>query len=185
MITAKGDRMATAADVTAKEGTVVAKDVSGNFDRWTANLQARADATSNEEFDAKAILAQQVSRIFDAENEDQLDEADQGGTVAGKDFTDIVIEVRGYRLERDSKFTTDLGVFCWIDAVVMQQNKEGFAIGEPVTINTGAGLVIAKLEWYRAHDQLPKKCVLKSTETRKGNTVLKLYRFDSVAVTTA
>lgn len=177
--------MATADVATAKEGKVVAKDAKADLERWTANLQARADEASNEEFDGAAILAQQVGRIFNAETEEELDAADQGGTVAGKDFTDIAIDVHSYRLERDSKFTTDLGVFTWIDATVVQANKKGFAVGEPVTINTGAGLVIAKLEWYRAHNMLPKTCVLKATETRKGNTVLKLYSFDSPAVTTA
>jgi hypothetical protein len=177
--------MATADVATAKEGKVVAKDAKADLERWTTNLQARADEASNEEFDGTAILAQQVGRIFNAETEEELDAADQGGTVAGKDFTDIAINVHSYRLERDSKFTTDLGVFTWIDATVVQANKKGFAVGEPVTINTGAGLVIAKLEWYRAHNMLPKTCVLKATETRKGNTVLKLYSYDSPAVTTA
>lgn len=174
--------MATADVAAAKEGKIVARDAKADLERWTANLQARADE-SREEFDPTAILAQQVSRIFESENEDELDEADQGGTVAGKDFTDIAFEVQGYRLERDSKFTTDTGVFAWIDATVMQANKKGYPVGSPVTINCGAGLVIAKLEWYRAHNMLPKKCVLKATETRSGNTVLKLYRFDSPAIT--
>jgi hypothetical protein len=184
-ITSESDHMATADVAAAKEGKVVSRDAKADLVRWTDNLQARADEASSEEFDSTAILAQQVTKIFAAETEEELDAADQGGTVAGKDFTDIAFQVNGYRLERESKFTTDLGVFTWIDGTVKQGNKKGFAIGDPVTINTGAGLVIAKLEWYRAHNALPKTCVLKATETRKGNTVLKLYSFDSPAVTTA
>jgi hypothetical protein len=175
------------ADATAKEGKVIVRDFGAesqaSLNRWTASLQARADETSNETADPSAILAQQVSKMFNAETEEELDEATQGGTVAGKDFTDIGFEVRDYRLERDSKFTTDLGVFCWIDGVVIQPNKKGYAIGSPITINTGAGLVIARLEWYRMKNLLPKKVVLKATETRKGNTVLKMYGFDSPAIT--
>lgn len=174
--------MATA-DVAAKEGKVVAKDAKADLERWTANLQARADEAESTEVDRTAILAQQVSKIFSAETEEELDQADQGGTVAGIDFTDIAIEIHGYRLERDSKFTTDLGVFAWIDATVMQANKKGYAVGEPITLNTGAGLVVAKLEWYRAHNALPKTCILKAAETRKGNSVLKLYSYDSPAIT--
>jgi hypothetical protein len=171
------------ADVAAKEGKIVSRDAKADLARWTDSLQARADEASNDEIDSTAILAQQVSKMFDAETEEELDEASQGGTVAGKDFTDVGFEVRSYRLERDSKFTTDLGVFCWIDAVVIQANKKGHEIGSPITINTGAGLVIARLEWYRMKNLLPKKVILKATETRKGNTVLKMYGFDSPAIT--
>jgi hypothetical protein len=170
-------------DVAAKEGKIVSRDAKADLDRWTANLQARADESKEESFDRTALLAQQVSKIFNAEDEDQLDAADQGGSVAGQDFTDVVVEIHDYRLERDSQYTTDTGVFAWIDAVVMQANKYGYAVGEPVTINTGAALVIAKLEWYRMKDLLPKKCVFKASKTRSGNTVLKLYRFDSPAIT--
>lgn len=171
------------ADVQPKSGTIVTENVArSNFNRWTTNLQARADEEKGS-FDSTQLLAQQVGKIFDAETEEEMDAADEGGTVAGQDFTDIIIEIHGYRLERDSKFTTSAGVFAWIDATVQQPNKKGFEVGESITLNSGAPLVIAKLEWYRSHDRFPVKCYFKSYETRGGNTVIKLKRYEAPAVT--
>jgi hypothetical protein len=141
------------------------------YERFVKNLQTRAaESDRNRSFD---VAASQMDKILTAETEEEFWDADEGGTVSGKDFTDIAIQINGYEIARsDDKYESDLGVYVNINATLLQ-NAKGYKTGEQVIINTGASLVVTKLEAARARDMFPIKCFIKGTEAKNG-TVLKL-----------
>jgi hypothetical protein len=180
MIISEDDRMATTTDVAAKEGTVIEPKP---HDRFVANLKARAVAAQGDDGKKRSfeIAASQMDKILTAETEEDIWDADEGGTVSGKDFTDIAIEINGYELtESDDKYDSPLGVYVNINATTLQKAK-GYDVGEIVIINTGATLIITKLEAFRSKGLIPGlRCIIKGTEAKNG-TVLKLRPLASVA----
>lgn len=154
------------ADLQAKDGNAVALRP---HERFVKNLQERA-AENNRSME---VTAKQVNKILSAETEADIWDADEGGTVSGQDFTDVEIEIRGYEIApSDDQYESLFDVYVNIDAVTLQEAK-GYGIGEAVIINTGAPLVITKLEMFRARDMFPVQAVIKGTVAKKG-TVLKL-----------
>lgn len=173
MITSEGDRMATDVQTQPKEGKVA--EIRPH-ERFVANLKARAVEAQGEDGKTRSfeIAASQMDKILSAETEEDIWDADEGGTVAGKDFTDVALEILDYQLtESDDKYDSPLGVYVNIKATLLQKTK-GYDVGEVVVINTGATLVITKLEAFRSKGMIPGlKCMIRGTEAKNG-TVLKL-----------
>src|SRR5581483_11392521 len=118
------------------------------YERFVKSLQERAAENGNSR--SFEVGANQMDKILKAETEDEIWDADEGGVVAAKDFKDIEIEIRDYTLAPSSdQFESDLGVYVNIDAVVLQETR-GFSPGEVVIINTGAKLIVTKLEQLKS-----------------------------------
>jgi hypothetical protein len=166
------------ADVQPKTGTTIAPRP---HERFVANLQARAQENGGKNR-AFEVAASQMDKILSAETEEDIFNADEGGTISGQDFVNEPFEVRSYEISQsDSKYDSDLGVYVNIQAVALTDSKYATA-GEQIVINTGATLVITKLEALRARNLLPVKVVIRATPARNGD-VLKLRQAPPVTVT--
>lgn len=140
-------------------------------ERYMRNLQARMqEEAGNRSFD---VAANQMDKILTAETESEIWEADEGGTVSGKDFTDVPIQINSYtKAPSRDEFDAPLGCFVSISATLLTESK-GYSAGEEVIISTGAPLIITKLDALAAGGYIPCKCMIVGTKANKGE-VLKL-----------
>lgn len=166
------------ADVQPKTGNAVELKP---HERFVRSLQARAAENANNGSRNREILAGQVNKILAADTDEEFWNADEGGTIAGQDLQDVPMEILGYEITPSSdEYTSDFGVYVNIDATLLASEK-GYSAGEKVIVNTGAPLIITKLEAARARDMFPLRCVIKGTKAKNG-TVLKLRPLPNIAV---
>lgn len=152
-------------------GTAVAKP----HDQFAEYLARRAEndgATRGYE-----VASNQMDKLLTAETEQEIWDADEGGTVNGQDMIDVELNIRGFKVAVSSdEYEATLGVYILIDAVRLDN-------GEEVIVNTGAPLIITKLRMFEAREMLPVNGVIRGTKARNG-TVLKLRPLSARAVTT-
>jgi len=121
------------------------------------------------------VAASQMDKMLAAETEQEIWDADEGGTVNGQDMIDVELEIRGFKVATsDDQYDAALGVYILIDATRLDN-------GEQVIVNTGAPLIITKLRMFEVREMLPVTGVIRGTKARNG-TVLKLRQLPSRAV---
>lgn len=142
-------------------------------------FQRRALATKNQVGEegsrAYQVMADQVDNILTAETEDDIWDADEGGTTAAKDLTGVPLRIHSYDVVESGKFKTDFGVYALLNAT-------NLVTGADVRLNTGAPLVLAKLRAFEARELLPVDVIFEGIETASGNTVLKMRPYRRAAV---
>lgn len=140
--------------------------------------QDKADAT-----DAEDIANKQIAALLDAKTEDEIWDADKGSAIQMRDAIGLEIEIMEFHFlyGDDPGKATRSGTYISCDAITIGGpadllRKLGTYPGDAVTLQTGAELIVAKLTALRHADALPAKAVIAGTETRSGNTVLRLVR---------
>lgn len=129
----------------------------------------------NRSFD---VAYQQVSNILVAETLEAMWDADERESVGGRDLVDVEQRIVSFTVHPSSeKYTTALGHY-------MQVSTVRLATGEEFTWDTSAPLLMGKLRWLEAHDELPCECVIKGTDA-PGGTVLKLRPIPARAIKVA
>jgi hypothetical protein len=151
----------------ATDGTVAEKKPHELFVDYLGR-RAEADAAGNDAFD---ITSKQIDKIFDAETEDDIWDADEGGTIACQDYIGNLVRINSYRVMRSTndEYDAALGVWVLIDCVNLET-------GDPVILNTQSPMIIAKLRAFETKNLLPINAKIDGTKTQNGNTVLRLKR---------
>jgi hypothetical protein len=114
-----------------------------------------------------AVSQDQLDRILTAETDEEIWDADEGGTVSGKDCEDVELRIFSFILSPSSdEYDAPLGVYALIKA-------QRLDTGEELTINTGSDKIIAKLRMFESRGSLPIDAVIRGQKTPKGR-MLKL-----------
>jgi hypothetical protein len=154
----------------ADAGTAIAPRAHEQFVEYLARRAEQDGSTRS--FD---VAANQMDKLLTAETEQEIWDADEGGTFSAQDMTDIELRIRGYKVAVSSdEYDSPLGHYILIDAVRLDT-------GDEVIVNTGAALIITKLRMLESRDLLPVEAVIRGTKAAKG-TVLKLKQIPARAV---
>jgi hypothetical protein len=145
-------------DVAAKSGKVISPKP---FNRFKASLQERAAETQKDKNRGSEIVQDQANKILTAQTLEEVWEADEGGTVSGKNFTDIPMQILSYDLAPSSdEYESDLDVYVNMRVVVLESGN-GYSPGDEVIVNVGGTLIVTKLEMFRNFDAFPQDAVIK------------------------
>lgn len=141
--------------------------------RFIQSLQRQAE--DNAATHGREVSVNQIDKILTAETEEEIWNADEGGTLSGQDMIDVEMEIQDYVvLPSGDEYDATLDVYINITAVRLDT-------GEEVIVNTGADKIITKLAVFKARGMLPIGAVIKGVPTRKG-TMLKLRPLPNRAV---
>jgi hypothetical protein len=166
----------------AHEGQVMQTRPADKFRAYMLERASRESST-----DSSEVSANQVDKILSAVNEDDIWDADQGGTIQGKDVIGIVVEIRSMRMQASDRFDgspyyANLDVTC-LGGPAEVLARASLSVGESFVLQTGAELIIAKVRAFEAHGKLPLVAMIAGTRTSSGFDVLKLARPPSGTVT--
>jgi hypothetical protein len=166
----------TTAGVTAPASGAIQK--AKPHERFIAYMQRRAESEGSQL--GAEVSASQMDKILTAETEEEIWDADEGGTFSGQDMIDIELMIQSFTVAPSSdEFEAALGVYANIKATRLDT-------GEEVIVNTGADKIITKLRMFEQKGLLPIGGVIKAVKTPKGS-MLKLRPLPkrAVASTTA
>lgn len=157
----------------AREGTVSKTTPAQAFRSYMAERAVRESAT-----DSTDVAANQIDRIFSAETEADIWDADQGGTVQARDVIGIVVEIRSMRMQESERFEGS-PYYANFDVTCLGGPKEVLAraslsVGASFVLQTGAELIIAKVRAFESRNMLPVRAIIAGTRTSSGFDVLKL-----------
>lgn len=151
-----------------KTGTAIA---TRPHEQFRAYLQRRAEDSDGVR--GYEIAQQQMDKILTAESDQDVWDADEGGTIAGNDFCDVEFRIHGFDIATsDDEFESVLNVYALIRGTLLQE-WNGEPVGAEVLVNTGAPLIVTKLRMLELREMLPADVVIRGTKAKKG-TVLKL-----------
>lgn len=158
-----------------KTGTVQEMRPAQRFRAYMLDRAARESST-----DAEEVSANQVDKIFAAETDDEIWDADSGGTIQARDCVGLEIEILSMRAQESDRFE-GAPYYVNIDVTVLGGDRavltrNGLTIGANAVLQTGAELIIAKIRKFEAKGSLPVRGVISGTETNSGFMVLKLAR---------
>lgn len=160
--------------ITGKKGNTAMSDIEtrDNFtptikphERFLASLKRRAEVEGARL--GQDVSQSQMDKILTAETEQEIWDADEGGTFSGQDMEDVELEIQSFTVAPSSEqYDASLGVYINIKATRLDT-------GEEVIINTGADKIITKLAVFEAKGMLPILAVIKGIPTPNGK-MLKL-----------
>lgn len=164
-------------------GAVIATPDAARAAKVREYMRQLARVQADDATDAEDIANRQIVALMSAESEDEIWDADQGGTVQMRDAVGLEAEIREFRFleSSDPGKQTRSGTYITCDAVTLGGPAEllrklGTAPGAEIVLQTGAELVVTKLLAFQNRDLLPVRAVISGTETRSGNMVLRLTR---------
>jgi len=141
-------------------------------------MLARAQMNRGER--ATDVLDTQMDRIIAAGTEQEIWDADAGGTVQARDAIGLEVEIHAFEPVESTRqdIETRSGYYISIQAVCLGGpeeilTKNGLTPGQEFALQTGAELIVAKVRAFEAQDMLPVKGVIVGVTTQNG-TLLKL-----------
>jgi hypothetical protein len=144
-----------------KDGTTLAPKP---HQRFINSLMARAEREG--ETLGRDVSLSQIDRILSAETEEDVWNADEGGTVSGQDMIDVEMRMVSFTVAPSSdEYDATLGVFINIKAIRLDT-------GEDIVVNTGADKIVTKLVKFETMGLLPIDGVIRGVKTRKGNMLM-------------
>jgi hypothetical protein len=126
-----------------------------------------------------------VEAILAAESEDEMWEADEQGSLGGRNLADVEQEIQDFEVKFSNRQDIDtifIGpetgrkMYVLIRAVRVSKSSEmpSIAVGEEFVYNTSAPALVAKLFWARGHGKVPGwQAVIRATDLGGGQAVLK------------
>ena len=142
------------------------------FEAW---LDRQAVLSEN---NSGAFMGEQVANILLADDTDEMWSADDiGDTASSREMPDVEMSVQSFTVHRGQLEYSE-STFPYF--MIVQAAR--LDTGEEFVFSTGAPLIMAKIKWLDDHEELPAECVIKAATTRKGYTVLKLYKISERAV---
>jgi|SRR5271166_997788 len=167
----------------AATGTVVDSPISQKADRVREHWRGLATVQAADSTDAQDIADRQIVNIMSAQTEDEIWEADIGTAIQMRDAVGLECEIKEFRflIGNDPGKQTRSGTYITCDAVTLGGPAEllrklGTVPGQEIVLQTGAELVITKLTALMNRGFMPTRAVISGTETRSGNTVLRLTK---------
>jgi hypothetical protein len=162
----------------AKTGTVQTATAVEKFHTY---MLYRARENSSDR--GSDVMASQGERILGAETEEDIWNADAGGTIQAKDIPDVEVEIRSFEpvISNRQDIENSRGYYLSMDATCLGGPSEtlarnGLTPGQDFVLQTGAELLMYKIRSFEAGGYLPIKAVIKSYTTQSGNTVLKFLQ---------
>jgi|SRR5271169_4062566 len=144
------------------------------IDRLTDYLARRAtDEGGTRAYD---VAASQLDKILVANTDDEIWEADSGGTVGGRDFENVECRWHSFTVHPSGNtMNAPLGHYIIISATVLvdTNDKVLYHPGDDVLVNTGSPLIIGKMRTFEAKGRLPVDGVIRGYDAPAGR-VLKL-----------
>lgn len=129
---------------------------------------------------AEQISASNMDAIFQAETEEEIWAAGNGGTVQGRDAEDLEMEVRSFRSVISTRQDIEgRGYYITADATCLGGPEEtlrklGLSVGDDFAFQTGADDIVYRLRAFELREMFPVRCVVRGIKTSSGQTVLKL-----------
>lgn len=172
----------------AQTDTVNGEVQSANLvDKFHAMMIDRATGINSAER-SDEIKAAQAARIFGANTEDEIWDADTGGGIQCRDVPGLMVEIRGFEpvLSNRTDIENSKGYYITMDATVLGGPEElltrnGLKVGETIALQTGADLLMFKVRAMEAGGHLPMRTVIQATKTGSGNDVLRFVRMPRMA----
>jgi hypothetical protein len=163
-------------------GEVASSDLVDRFHAYMLDRAKTADNRSGE------IMRDQTERILSATTEDEIWDADTGGTVQCRDVPGLMVEIRGFEpvVSNRTDIENSSGYYLSMDATVLGGpdeilSRNGLSVGQDIALQTGAWLLMSKVKAMEAGGYLPMRTLIKSYTTQSGNTVLKFARMPRMA----
>lgn len=142
-----------------------------------------AEARDSSENRGADVMDSQAEKILRATTEDEIWDADSGGTIQARDVPGLEVEVLSSApiVSTRQDIVNSKGYYLNIYAVVLGGpeeilRKNGISVGEEVVLQTGAQLITSKIRTFEANGYLPVRGVIAATQTSSGNDVLRFKR---------
>jgi hypothetical protein len=176
----KGNDVSTTATT---NGEVVSSGLVDKFHAYMLDRARTADNRSGE------IMRDQTERILTAQTEDEIWDADTGGTIQCRDVPGLMVEIRSYEpvISNRTDIENSSGYYLSMDATVLGAlnddvlTRNGLHVGQDIALQTGAWLLMSKVRAMEAGGYLPMRTLIKDYTTQSGNTVLKFARMPVMA----
>jgi hypothetical protein len=160
---------------------------SNLVEKFHAYMLDRAKTTDNR---GAEIMHDQAARILSATTQDEIWDADTGGTVQCRDVPGLMVEITGFEpvVSNRTDIENSAGYYLSMHATVLGGPDEiltrnGLQVGQEIALQTGAWLLMTKVRAMEAGGFLPMRTLLKDFPTQSGNTVLKFARMPRIAQT--
>jgi hypothetical protein len=151
--------------------------------RYQNYMLARAREVTRDR--AEEVSAGQMARILAVAEQDDVTEedifnADQGGTVQARDVPGLEVEIHDMVpiLSNRDDIANNKGYYISCNATVLGGPEDilsqaGLDLGADIVLQTGAPLMETKIRAFEARGMLPVKGVITAIRTGSGNDVLK------------
>lgn len=158
-------------------------DALRNYLLREAQDQATGD---NKGLRAADVMDSQVDRIVTVASDDNATEqdiwnADAGGTIQARDVPGIEVRIKDITPVLSSRDDIDnnKGYYVSMNATIMAGPEDvlvrnNLQLGADIVLQTGADLIIAKVQAFKSRDMLPIDAVIVAIRTASNNEVLKL-----------
>jgi hypothetical protein len=154
-------------------------------DKFHAYMLDRAKTSDNRSGD---IMRDQAARILGAQSEDEIWDADTGGTVQCRDVPGLMVEITSFEpvVSNRTDIENSKGYYLTMQAIVLGGpddilTRNGLAVGQSIALQTGADLLMLKVRAMEAGGYLPMRTLIKAYKTQSGNDVLKFERMPRMA----
>jgi hypothetical protein len=159
----------------ATEGTVSTPTPATRFRQYMLQRAQTESAQSGED-----VSANQIDKVFAADDADSIFAAVSGGTVQARDAVGLEVEIHSMRMQESDRYEGS-PYYANLDVTVLGGPREvltrnELTVGESAVLQTGAEIIIAMVRAFEAKELLPIQAVIAGTETSSGFTVLKLAR---------
>lgn len=128
------------------------------------------------------VMLRQALSILAADNVSDIEKADMGGTIQGRDVDGLEVIINSFEplISQREDIENSLGYYVSCDAVPTRWEKDkltrfGLTIGENIVLQSGAILFILKVAALEMAGGLPYKGVVRAIPTQSGYHVVKLF----------
>lgn len=150
-------------------------------------MRQRAGIESEER--GEEVMTRQAIMLLAAEGTEQIERADMGGTIQGRDCGGLEITIKDMApvVSTREDIDTKEGYYLSMNAVCDGGDSDllarlGLVVGQDFVLQCGALLFMVKVARLESEGAFPYKGIVVSTKTRSGNSVVKLGRAPERAV---
>jgi hypothetical protein len=151
------------------------------YEQFHATMLERAQKNGMTDEAKQKITADQMAAIFNATSEQEVWQADMGGTIQLRDAHGLKVQILDFRPDVSNKeFANSHGWYGTMNAVCLGGpmhvlRQHGLSVGDHCVLQTGADLFLAKVAKFDAEGALPKAGYVEAIETAAGNHVIKFW----------
>jgi len=132
-----------------------------------------------QEADGELIAADNLDRMLTADNDDDIWNADAGGTVQGRDAVGLEVEILDFKSTPSHKADIESNYYGTMRATVLGGptdvlTKNGLNVGDSIALQTGAENILGKVFAFHLRGRLPIRAIITGTTTQSGNEVLSI-----------
>jgi hypothetical protein len=170
----------------AKTGEVMTPRPAEAFRNYMLREAQDAATGPNKGMRAADVMDSQVDRIItvasdDNATDDDIWNADAGGTVQARDVPGLEVRIKDITAVLSSRedIENSKGYYASMNATIIGGPEDvlvrnGLQLGADIVLQTGAELIVSKVQAFKSRDRLPIEAVITAIPTASGNDVLKL-----------